>query len=133
MKTYFAFVHKDEDSAYGIVFPDLPGCFSAGDDFDEAVRNAHEALRLHLEALRDHGRDIPQPRNFEALIADPEMREEAREAALIAVPLELDSETIDVTVALEPDLVDAVDAAARRSGLTRADYLAEAVREKVAG
>ena len=46
MTTYFAFVHKDEDSAYGIVFPDVPGCFSAGDTFEQAVRNAAEALRL---------------------------------------------------------------------------------------
>jgi hypothetical protein len=28
MKTFIALVHKDEDSAWGVSFPDLPGCFS---------------------------------------------------------------------------------------------------------
>jgi predicted RNase H-like HicB family nuclease len=30
-------VHKEEDSAVGVVFPDLPGCFSAGDAYDKAT------------------------------------------------------------------------------------------------
>ncbi len=32
--------------AVGVWFPDLPGCFSVGDDIDEALRNAKEALAL---------------------------------------------------------------------------------------
>ena len=44
--TYFAIIHEDRDSAVGVEFPDLPGCFSAGDTLDEAVANADEALRL---------------------------------------------------------------------------------------
>ena len=50
MTTYFAIIHEDRDSAVGVVFPDLPGCFSAGDTLDEAVANAHAALRLYAEA-----------------------------------------------------------------------------------
>ena len=132
MKTYFAFVHKDADSAYGIVFPDIPGCFSAGDSYDEAVRNAGEALRLHIEALRDHDRAVPEPRSFESLMRDPEVREEAGEAPMIGVALDIDSDTIDVSIAVEPELLDAIDTAARRSGLSRTDYLVKAAREKIA-
>ena len=132
MKTYFAFVHKDDDSAYGIVFPDVPGCFSAGDTYDEAVRNAGEALQLHFEALRDLGRQVPEPRSFEALMTDPEVRAEAGEAAFIAVQLDLDLTTIDVSIRLEPDLLDAVDQAAKKSGLSRSAFLVEAAREKIA-
>ena len=36
---YVAFVHKDPDSAYGISFPDFPGCISAGDTMDEVIAN----------------------------------------------------------------------------------------------
>jgi hypothetical protein len=32
MKYFYAVVHKDEGSAFGVHFPDLPGCFSAADD-----------------------------------------------------------------------------------------------------
>jgi predicted RNase H-like HicB family nuclease len=36
-------IHKDKDSDYGVIFPDLPGCFSAGDTIEEALANAQEA------------------------------------------------------------------------------------------
>ena len=44
---YIAFIHKDRDSIYGVSFPDMPGCISAGDTIDEAVRSGVEALSGH--------------------------------------------------------------------------------------
>jgi predicted RNase H-like HicB family nuclease len=88
MKTYFAIVHKEKDSAVGVVFPDLPGCFSAGDTYDAAIANAHVALRLYAEAERDAGRQLPKPRTFEALYRDREVREEARDAPFVGIRLE---------------------------------------------
>ena len=41
---YVAVIEKNTDSAYGVRFPDLPGCFSAADTVDEVMRNAIEAL-----------------------------------------------------------------------------------------
>ena len=46
------------DHAIGVWFPDLPGCTSGGDDIDEAVRNAPEALELYAE---NHGKLLPRP------------------------------------------------------------------------
>jgi predicted RNase H-like HicB family nuclease len=88
MKTYFAIVHKDEDSAVGVVFPDLPGCFSAGDTYDKAIANAHAALRLYAEAERSAGRSLPKPRTFEALYRDRDVREEAKGAPFVGIRLE---------------------------------------------
>jgi len=88
MKTYFAIVHKDPDSAVGVVFPDLPGCFSAGDTYDAAIANAHVALRLYAEAEREAGRQLPMPRTFEALYQDREVREEAKGAPFVGIRLE---------------------------------------------
>jgi predicted RNase H-like HicB family nuclease len=48
--------------AVGIWFPDLPGCFSAGDDIDDALRNAAEALAPYAESLAKEGRPLPAPR-----------------------------------------------------------------------
>jgi len=87
MRTYFAIVHKDEDSAVGVVFPDLPGCFSAGDTYDKAIANAHVALRLYAEAERNAGRQLPKPRTFEALYRDSGVREEARGAPFVGIRL----------------------------------------------
>jgi predicted RNase H-like HicB family nuclease len=88
MKTYFAIVHKDAGSTVGVVFPDLPGCFSAGDTYDDAIANAHVALRLYAEAEQEAGRQLPGPRTFEALCRDREVREEARGAPFVGIRLE---------------------------------------------
>ena len=46
---YVAVIDKDPGSAYGIQFPEVPGCFSAADSFDDIVPNAVEALSLFFE------------------------------------------------------------------------------------
>jgi predicted RNase H-like HicB family nuclease len=57
----------DAEHAYGIVVPDLPGCFSAGDTLDEALTNSREAILLHLEGLLDDGQAFPRPSTIEEL------------------------------------------------------------------
>ena len=56
-KYYLGIVEKDADSAWGMWFPDMPGCFPAADDFDDLPRVAAEMLRQHVEALESNGRD----------------------------------------------------------------------------
>jgi predicted RNase H-like HicB family nuclease len=64
MKEYIAFFeYENENTAIGVVFPDLEGCFSAGDDFDDAFRNAHEALSLYA----DGNEEMPEPRTLEKI------------------------------------------------------------------
>jgi len=71
--THYVAIVEDSgpDKAVGVWFPDLPGCFSAGDDVDEALRNAEEALALYAEAELREGRELPAPRTVSALKADP--------------------------------------------------------------
>jgi predicted RNase H-like HicB family nuclease len=63
MAGYIALVHKDEGTSYGVSFPDVPGCVSAGDTFEEAVALAAEALGAHFAAMREDGDIIPAPRS----------------------------------------------------------------------
>ncbi len=46
---YVAVIDKDPESAYGVQFPEVPGCYSAADCFDDIVPNAIEALSLFFE------------------------------------------------------------------------------------
>lgn len=65
-------IHKDPDSDYGVTVPDLPGCFSAGSTFADALSMAKEAIELHLEGMLDDGQDIPTPStDVEAFRSDP--------------------------------------------------------------
>jgi predicted RNase H-like HicB family nuclease len=59
-------------TAFGVVVPDLPGCFSAGDTLDEALANAEEAAAAWLDAALDAGEVIPRPRTADELQAAPE-------------------------------------------------------------
>jgi len=58
--TYFAVLEPCE-AGYGVYFPDLPGCVSMGDTYDQAIRNANEALGLHLWGMEDDHADISAP------------------------------------------------------------------------
>lgn len=62
----------DNEHAWGVVVPDIPGCFSAGDDLDEAMAMAREAIEGHLEILAEEGAVIPQARLVTHHAADPE-------------------------------------------------------------
>jgi predicted RNase H-like HicB family nuclease len=90
MPYYVAVVEEaGPETAVGIWFPDLPGCFSAGDDVDEALGNAGDAVRLYAEELAKDGRALPRPRTFSELRKDPAVVADLQEnlVALVAAPL----------------------------------------------
>jgi predicted RNase H-like HicB family nuclease len=83
MKNYFALVDKDPGSAFGIRFPDIPGCFSAADAAEDIVPNAVEALQLWAEDTA-----IPDPSSHETIVALPDIRNALAEGAfLVSAPL----------------------------------------------
>jgi predicted RNase H-like HicB family nuclease len=61
-----------EHCAFGVVVPDVPGCFSAGDTFEEALINAKEALELHLQSLAEMEELPPLASCIDHHIAKPE-------------------------------------------------------------
>jgi predicted RNase H-like HicB family nuclease len=85
MSAYIALVHKDEGTSYGVSFPDVPGCISAGDTFEEAVVNAGEALAGHLALMKSDGDPIPAPRSFDELKRDPEFVADSADAIVTMV------------------------------------------------
>ena len=85
MSGYIASVHKDSGTSYGVSFPDIPGCVSAGDTFEEAVVNAAEALSGHLALMKADGDAVPTPRSFEELKRDPGFVEDGAGAIVTVV------------------------------------------------
>ena len=59
--TYFAVMEPAGGGRYGVYFPDLLGCASMGDNFEDACRMAEEALGLHLWGMERDGDFIPAP------------------------------------------------------------------------
>jgi predicted RNase H-like HicB family nuclease len=135
MKYYLGVVEKDADSAFGMWFPDMPGCFPAADDFEDLPRVAAEVLRMHVEAMESNGRDVPVPRAIAEVMADREVRRSLKEGATtMLVPLLADpGRTVRVNVTVDRGLLEQIDEAAEARGLTRSAFLAQAAREKIAG
>jgi predicted RNase H-like HicB family nuclease len=91
---YIALVHKDKGTSYGVSFPDVPGCISAGDTFEEAVDNASVALAGHLAIMEADGDPIPKARSLEELKDDAEFVEDSIDAVIAFVVPQADQVTI---------------------------------------
>lgn len=55
--------HPEEEGGYSVWVPDLPGCFSQGEDISEAVAMIQEAMDLYLEFSFDEGQPANMPSN----------------------------------------------------------------------
>lgn len=127
MKIFYGLVHKDKDSAFGITFPDAPGCFSAADEESDLLTNAQEALSLYIE-----GEAVPHTRTVAELLRDKTVAEEiAAGAFLLAVPLIESRRKSRFNLMLDEDLVASVDRVAKVSGVSRSDFVAQAVQSQL--
>ena len=114
----------NDTTAWGVVVPDLPGCFSAGDTLDEAMIQAEDAITGWIEVALDAGQAIPAPSHIEALrTAHPEF--EGWLLALVKVdPAMLDDTLERVNISLPRRVLHRLDALARSSGETRSGFIA---------
>jgi len=65
-------LHKDPDSDYGVIIPDVAGCFSAGETVAQALENVKEALALHYEGLVADGDPLPQVHEIDQHLQNPD-------------------------------------------------------------
>jgi predicted RNase H-like HicB family nuclease len=120
---YFAVIHKDRDSDYGVSFPDFPGCVSAGVTLDKAKDMAAEALAGHLEELRAGGEEIPAPSSLETIMSNRDFRDGI---AFLLISPEQPDRTVRVNVTMSVRELRAIDAEASAQGLSRSAFLVRA-------
>lgn len=121
-----AMIHHEGD-AYGVSFPDFPGCTTVADDLDSAVAKAAEVLAFHAEGLAEDG-PLPRPRSLSELKSDPDFYEDAKDAVLVLVPYEPPTRAMRINITLEESLLARIDRSADAASETRSGYLAEAAR-----
>ncbi len=128
MKTYIAIIHKDDESSYGVHFPDVPGCFSAGDTLDSAIKNSREALSLFFE-----DQDLTPASSFEDIkkIAKEDI---ASGAILAAIPfISLSGRTVRANITMDAGLLNGIDKVAKNRGLSRSSFLSQAAQHEISG
>lgn len=127
-KTYAA-MFEPADGGYGISFPDLPGCVSFGADLDACMRQAHEALTLHLEGMAEDGEVAPDATPLRDLVA---RMDNPPGHVWASIEVEAPDAAERVNVYLPRSLLDRVDRyVAERAPMNRSTFFTEAARARL--
>jgi predicted RNase H-like HicB family nuclease len=126
MRQFIGLIHKDRDSDYGVSFPDLPGCISAGRTLEEARLAAQEALTLHIRGLQEDGETIPAPSTLDDIVADLENRDSV---AVVTIAPDIVPRSLRVNVTIPEDVLGKIDRYAEAHGLTRSGFLTRAAKK----
>jgi predicted RNase H-like HicB family nuclease len=131
MAVIVALIHGKK-GAYGISFPDFPGCVSGGRTLDEALRRGRETLASQVAFMIDEGGPLSSIRDLDAIRADAEVAPSIADATLVtAVELDLPGKSVRVNVSFDEKLLARIDRAAEAEGESRSRFLAEAARKRL--
>jgi predicted RNase H-like HicB family nuclease len=123
---YPVIVHKDLDSAYGGTIVDFPGCFTAGDDIEELIKNAQEAVECYMEG---EAPEIPIPSTIDKINKSGQ----AENGMVLLVDIDmsfLDKSPKRLNVSIPTYILRHIDRAAEAAGKTRSGYLVDcAIKE----
>lgn len=111
------------DTAFGVVVPDLPGCFAAGETLDQAMLNAEQAIALWIDAALDAGDAIPPPSALDTIRRRKDFR--SWTFGLVSVdPAALDDSIERVNITLPRRVLHRLDQRAKASGESRSGFIA---------
>jgi predicted RNase H-like HicB family nuclease len=120
-------VHQDAGSAWGLTFPDLPGCITAADRFEDLLLVAQEAIAGWLEVDADSGHPAPVPSNIDRIRAHPDAK---GAISFLPVPAPASDHCIRLNITMPESLVQRIDA--RVGARERSGFLAQAARRALA-
>jgi predicted RNase H-like HicB family nuclease len=121
---YPALVDRGPGVGYSAVFPDFPGCGSAGGTLEETVLGAHDALAERLAPVFADGTELPEPTPLEDLAG----RRLPRPVTIVLVPVTLPGKAQRVNITMDEALLEEIDAMADN----RSRFLAEAAKAELA-
>lgn len=130
MKFTIAIEPGTKKEAFGVVVPDLPGCFSAGDTTEEAFENARQAIEVHCEELAAEGKDLPTPRPISEWQADKEYRGWTWGIVEASVD-KLFGPAEKINITMSPLILRRIDNYAVSIGESRSSFLAKAAEAMI--
>ncbi len=72
----YTIVIYPDDGRYSVAVPALPGCFTWGDTYQDALAMAHDAVRGHLETLMAEGEPVPSDVTPQTVTIEVEVAEQ---------------------------------------------------------
>jgi predicted RNase H-like HicB family nuclease len=115
------------DDGISITFPDLPGCISCAYNTDEAIKNAKEALGLHIWGMEQDSEPIPQPTPLDKLHLEPNSIPLMVDVFMPPVRDRINNRSVNRTVTLPAWL----NAAALEVNTNFSQVLQDALKEKL--
>jgi len=120
----------DDTHAFGVVVPDLPGCFSAGDTLDEAFENSKEAISLWIETVLDDNGTVPASGRLADHVRNPEFTGWTWAVVEVDGAL-LDDHSERVNISVPRRILSRIDRYASAHGETRSGFLVNAALDKI--
>ena len=128
---YPIFIHKDQDSDYGVIVPDLPGCFSAGNTIEKAIQNTHEAIECHIEGLLSDNESLPLVKSIEEHLNDPDLKDGV--LAIVEIDIsKLSGKTTRINISLPERFLQQIDEYTENHGRNRSSFLVDAAMSYMA-
>lgn len=124
----------DETHAFGVIVPDIPGCFSAGDTLEEAYANAKEAIKFHLEGLAEDGEEIPMPTSIDNHRKNPDFTEYDMFFGFVDVDItHLLGKAEKINITMPAYLIKRIDefVATHKEYKSRSGFLAQIAADKI--
>ncbi|EHI7917029.1 type II toxin-antitoxin system HicB family antitoxin [Salmonella enterica] len=122
------------DLSFGVRVPDIPGCFSGGDSYQDALESVRDAIDAHLELLVEDGEAIPEATDVEKWLSDPDYKGVVW--ALVDVDItRLMGKAEKINVTLPSMLIRRIDqyVAAHPEYGSRSGFLSRVAADKVTG
>jgi len=126
MPAYYGVIYKEEHSDYGIAYPDLPGCVSAGSTLEELEPLAREGLALHIDGILEDGEQLPERRSFEEIYNEVKNHEGFLGVTLVSVPNK--NNRVRVNISVTEYELGIIDTTAAMHNLDRSSFLTAAAR-----
>jgi predicted RNase H-like HicB family nuclease len=131
---YPIFIFKTSDGFDGY-FPDVEGCFFAGDSLADIPSSAEEAFGAHMEAIIEEGYHIPAaPKDPDAYLNDSRLSEDGGILGFVDIdPAKYEDKAIKFNLTMPRNLLTAIDhyIATTRGYKNRSQFMAEIAREKI--
>ncbi|EGZ47752.1 type II toxin-antitoxin system HicB family antitoxin [Neisseria wadsworthii] len=123
-----AIFRSDGEAGYGVIIPDLPGCYPVGDTVEEALADAKGAALFHIEGSIEEGLGFEtHPKSIEEHRANPDYAE-----AVLWAMIEIDETAFTkqtrFNVSWPEYLLEQVDRYAAANHETRSGFLAKAAQ-----
>ena len=133
---YPAYIHSDPDGSASGFFPDVPGCYFAGDTLDNAFQDARSALVAHFETLCEMNEELPLPGSVETHLVQRAQDFIGGQWLLVDINMnQFEGRAERINITMPKRLLNKIDTYVRNNPdyANRSAFLAEAARRVLPG